>query len=49
MFKNKFNVDCIYIPEQKGNYRITLREKDNALDLLGWNPKDRLKEYILGL
>jgi len=49
MFKNKFDVDCIYIPEQKGNYRITLREKDNALDLLGWNPKDRLKEYILGL
>ena len=49
MFKDKFNVDCVYIPDQKGNYRVTLRERDDALDLLNWKPKDRLKEYILNL
>ena len=49
MFKNKFGVDCVYIPDQKGNYRVTLRERDDALDLLNWKPKDRLKNYIENL
>jgi|TARA_R100001443_G_C3360064_1_gene178886 UDP-glucose 4-epimerase len=49
MFKNKFNVNCTYLPDQKGNYRVTLRERDDALGLLGWQPKDRLKEYIQSL
>ena len=49
MFKDKFNVDCVYIPDQKGNYRVTLRERDDALDLLNWEPKDRLEEYIQSL
>ena len=49
IFKNKFGVDCVYIPDQKGNYRVTLRERDDALDLLNWKPKDRLKNYIENL
>ena len=46
MFKNKFNVSCNYIPEQEGNYRETLRKNNDTLLLLGWEPKDRLNEYI---
>lgn len=45
MFKNKFNCDCIYIPDQPGNYRSTKRENDDTLKI-GWKPKDRLKNYI---
>ena len=49
MFKDKFGVDCIYIPDQPGNYRETLRENDDTLDILGWEPQDRLREYIQSL
>ncbi len=49
MFKNKFGIECTYIPDQKGNYRNTLRERDDVLDLLNWKPKDVLKEYIQSL
>lgn len=49
MFKNKFNVDCVYIPQQKGNYRSTLRENNDAIERLGWSPTDKLKEYINSL
>lgn len=45
-FKNKFNTDFINIPDQPGNYRMTLRENDDTLKLLNWTPKDRLKEHI---
>ena len=46
MCKEKFSTECMYIPDQKGNYRETLRENDTACELLDWKPKDRLKEYI---
>jgi UDP-glucose 4-epimerase len=46
MFKEKFNVDFENIPDQKGNYRETLRINDDLLSRLSWKPKDRLKEYI---
>lgn len=46
MFKEKFGVESIYIPEQPGNYRKTLRENDDTCDRLGWQPKDQLKKYI---
>ena len=49
MFKEKFNVECMYIPDQPGNYRETLRENDDALNNLGWKPKDRLLDYIQNL
>jgi UDP-glucose 4-epimerase len=46
LFKNKFNVKSIYLPDQPGNYRVTLRENNDSLERLGWSPQDRLKEYI---
>jgi len=49
MFKEKFGIESIHIPDQKGNYRKTLRENDDALNRLGWTPQNRLKEYINGL
>ena len=45
-FKDRFKVESINIPDQKGNYRETLRENDDSLKLLGWKPKDRLKDHI---
>ena len=46
LFKERFNVKCINIPDQPGNYRKTLRENDDTLKLLNWVPKDRLNEHI---
>ena len=45
-FKDKFNVTSVRIPDQPGNYRQTLRENDDSLKLLGWEPMDRLKDHI---
>ena len=45
-FKERFNASSIYLPDQKGNYRETLRENDDSIKLLGWKPKDRLKDHI---
>ena len=49
MFKEKFNIDSINIPDQRGNYRETLRINDDLVNLLNWQPQDRLKEYIANL
>lgn len=49
IFKRKFNVDSINIPDQPGNYRETLRENDDIIKLLNWHPKDRLKSHIENL
>jgi UDP-glucose 4-epimerase len=49
MFIKKFTCDKVYIPNQNGNYRKTLRENDDTLKKLSWNPKDRLQEYINSL
>lgn len=46
MFKEKYGAESTYIPDQPGNYRKTLRENDDTVDILGWKPEDRLKEYI---
>tara|TARA_B100001057_G_scaffold446526_1_gene485143 strand:+ start:7694 stop:8542 length:849 start_codon:yes stop_codon:yes gene_type:complete len=49
-FKEKFpNIESIYLPDQPGNYRKTLRENDDMLDKFGWKPTDGLKEYINSL
>ena len=32
MFKEKFGTDYIYIPDQSGNYRVTLRENSDTLE-----------------
>jgi Nucleoside-diphosphate-sugar epimerases len=49
MFKKKFDVTCTYIPDQPGNYKKTLRKNDDLLELLNWDPKDRLKNHIENL
>lgn len=49
MFKERFNTPCTYISDQPGNYRKTLRENDDMLKYLNWEPNDRLKEYIKSL
>ena len=49
LFKDKFGVDKVHIPDQHGNYRKTLRENADTLNRLDWKPKDRLKEYIQSL
>lgn len=49
MFSQKFDVRVQYIENQKGNYKETLRESNHAIELLGWNPQDRLTTYILNL
>jgi len=46
-FKEKYNCKSIFIPDQPGNYRSTLRINDEALKLLKWKPVDRLKQHIL--
>ena len=49
MFRERYGCDHVYIPDQPGNYRETLRENDDTLKLLGLNPGDKLREYILSL
>ena len=49
MFKNKFDITSINIPDQPGNYKRTLRKNDDLLDILGWSPKDRLDNHIQNL
>ena len=49
MFVKKFNCKLEYIPDQKGNYKETLRENNDAIYRLGWNPSDKLKQYIQSL
>ena len=46
MFKEKFGSESIYLPDQPGNYRKTLRENDDTLERLDWKPEDRLNDYI---
>ncbi len=49
MFNQKFNVSSVFLPDQPGNYKKTLRKNDDLINLLGWNPKDRLEEHIKNL
>jgi len=49
IFEEKYDVSNIYIPDQSGNYRVTLREDDDTLNKLGWKPTDKLKQYIHSL
>ena len=49
MFVEKFSVGKVYTPEQKGNYLWTKRENNDAINRLGWQPKDVLKDYIKNL
>jgi hypothetical protein len=49
MFRERFGVDFINLPNQPGNYRKTLRENDDTLERLGWKPSDKLRDYIFSL
>ena len=49
MFKSRFNIEAVYLPDKKGNYRKTLRENNDSLVRLGWKPEDQLLSYINSL
>ena len=49
MFRDKFNVSKAHVPDQQGNYRVTLQENTDAQDILGWAPSDKLPTYIANL
>ena len=49
MFIDKFKCVKVYMSEQKGNYRETIRINDDAVERLGWQPTDKLKQYINSL
>ena len=49
MFEERFNATSIYVDDQPGNYRKTLRINDDVLKQLDWKPEDRLKDYINSL
>jgi UDP-glucose 4-epimerase len=44
-----FNTEVVHLPDVKGNYRETIRVNNDAIDRLGWQPTDRLKQYIQSL
>jgi|TARA_B100001093_G_scaffold499834_1_gene549530 UDP-glucose 4-epimerase len=49
MFRERFSVDSEHIEDQAGNYRETLRLNNEMISVLGWDPKDRLNDYIKSL
>ena len=49
LFNKKFKTNKVYIQDQAGNYRETLRKDNKAIDLLGWKPNHKLEEYIKNL
>ena len=50
MFKERYTeANYKHLPDQKGNYRVTLQKNTDAQDRLDWKPVDRLKDYILNL
>jgi UDP-glucose 4-epimerase len=49
MFIERFSCVRVYMTEQKGNYRETIRVNNDAIDRLGWSPSDKLENYIKNL
>ena len=49
MFNKRFNVKSVIIPDQPGNYKKTLRENNDLLEQLNWQPQDRLRDHIENL
>lgn len=49
MFREKFKCVKVYMSEEQGNYRETIRINDDAITRLGWKPTDKLKQYINSL
>jgi UDP-glucose 4-epimerase len=44
-----FNTEVVHLPDVKGNYRETIRVNNDAIERLGWQPTDRLEQYIKSL
>jgi len=44
-----FGVERKYVDDVKGNYRETIRVNNDATERLGWQPTDKLKQYINSL
>lgn len=51
MFKDRYgeNINYVYINDQQGNYKETLRKNDDTLLLLNWKINHDLKTYISNL
>lgn len=49
MFQEHSGCEIVHLPDQRGNYRETLRERNDALTRLGWEPTDCLRDYIRSL
>jgi UDP-glucose 4-epimerase len=44
-----FGVERKYVDDVKGNYRETIRVNNDATERLGWQPTDKLKQYVNSL
>jgi UDP-glucose 4-epimerase len=49
LFIEKFSAVKVYMSQERGNYKETIRVNNDAIDRLGWTPTDKLKEYINSL
>jgi UDP-glucose 4-epimerase len=49
LFIEKFSAVKVYMTNERGNYKETIRVNNDAIDRLGWAPTDKLKEYINSL
>ena len=49
MFTKQLKCVKVYMSEEKGNYRKTIRINNDAVERLGWQPQDRLESYIKSL
>lgn len=49
LFGQKYKGGTITLPDVPGNYRESYRMDDKAIDILGWEPKNRIPEYISSL
>lgn len=50
MFKKRYgDIEVAHIDDQKGNYRRSVRNSDDAINLLGCSFHDRLEKYIMSL
>lgn len=49
IFSDNFKVEAVFLNDQPGNYRETLRTNNDLLKRLNWQPKDRIKDYIKNL
>jgi UDP-glucose 4-epimerase len=49
LFIQKFSAVKVYMTNERGNYKETIRVNNDAIDRLGWTPTDKLKEYINSL